>query len=66
DGYVHAGVQATMVDRTAGAAAGALIARGQLRLTVEFKINLLRPGRAAPLRSAGPDLRGRRDPGRPG
>ncbi len=45
DGYVHAGVQATMADHTAGAAAGTLIEQGQLLLTVEFKINLLRPGR---------------------
>lgn len=45
DGYVHAGVQATMADHTAGAAAGTLIAKGRLLLTVEFKINLLRPGR---------------------
>ena len=45
DGYVHAGVQATMADHTAGAAAGTLIARGEQLLTVEFKINLLRSGR---------------------
>lgn len=43
DSFVHAGVLATMADHTAGAAAGTLAARGQLVLTVEFKINLLRP-----------------------
>jgi uncharacterized protein (TIGR00369 family) len=43
DGYVHAGVQATMADHTAGAAAATLIACGQIVLTAEFKINLLRP-----------------------
>jgi uncharacterized protein (TIGR00369 family) len=41
--YVHAGVQATMADHTAGAAAGTLIAETDMVLTVEFKINLLRP-----------------------
>lgn len=43
DGYVHAGVQATMADHTAGAAAATLLKGGQIVLTAEFKINLLRP-----------------------
>lgn len=43
DGFVHAGVQATMADHTAGAAAATQAAAGQIVLTVEFKINLLRP-----------------------
>ncbi len=42
DGFVHAGVQATMADHTAGAAAGTLMGADELVLTVEFKINLLR------------------------
>lgn len=42
DGYVHAGVQATMADHTAGAAAATLLKAGQIVLTAEFKINLLR------------------------
>ncbi|MBU2054303.1 MAG: PaaI family thioesterase [Proteobacteria bacterium] len=42
DGYVHAGVQATMADHTAGAAAATLLQAGRIVLTVEFKINLLR------------------------
>ncbi|HEY5118765.1 MAG TPA: PaaI family thioesterase, partial [Anaerolineales bacterium] len=42
DGYVHAGVQATMADHTAGAAAATLLQVGQIVLTAEFKINLLR------------------------
>lgn len=42
DGFVHAGVQATMADHTAGAAAGTLMGVDELVLTVEFKINLLR------------------------
>ncbi|WP_169730682.1 PaaI family thioesterase [Calidithermus chliarophilus] len=44
DGFVHAGVQATMADHSAGTAA-TLIGPGQYVLTVEFKINLLRPAR---------------------
>jgi uncharacterized protein (TIGR00369 family) len=42
DGFVHAGVQATMADHTAGGAAATLIESGHMVLTVEFKINLLR------------------------
>ncbi|BBB29736.1 PaaI family thioesterase [Neptunomonas japonica] len=42
DGYVHAGVQATLADHTAGTAAVTLIEEGQRVLTAEFKINLLR------------------------
>lgn len=44
DGYAHAGVVATIADHTAGAAAGSLVADGNIVLTVEYKINLLRPG----------------------
>ncbi len=42
DGFVHAGVQATMADHTAGGAAATLLRRGQYVLSAEFKINLLR------------------------
>ncbi len=42
DGFVHAGVQATMADHTAGGAAATLIEPEHIVLTVEFKINLLR------------------------
>ena len=42
DGYVHAGVQATIADHTAGAAAASLVKEGQSVLSAEFKINLLR------------------------
>lgn len=41
-GVVHAGVQSTIADHTAGAAATTLLARGQFIVTAEFKINLLR------------------------
>jgi uncharacterized protein (TIGR00369 family) len=44
EGFVHAGVQATIADHTAGAAAGTLASAEQVILAVEFKINLLRPG----------------------
>ena len=42
DGFVHAGVQATMADHTAGGAAATLIEPDHIVLTVEFKINMLR------------------------
>lgn len=44
DNVVHAGVQTTVADHTAGAAAGTLIPPGAYVLSVEFKMNLLRPG----------------------
>jgi uncharacterized protein (TIGR00369 family) len=43
NGFVHAGVLATLGDHTAGAAAGSLVGVDEGVLTVEFKINLLRP-----------------------
>lgn len=42
DAYVHAGVQATLADHTAGAAAATLLEEEQIILTAEFKVNLLR------------------------
>lgn len=42
DGFVHAGVQATLADHTAGTAGVTLIKDGQMVLTAEFKINLLK------------------------
>ena len=50
DGYVHAGVQATVADHTAGAAAATLIREGQMVLTAEFRISLLRAARGDRLR----------------
>lgn len=50
DGYVHAGVQATVADHTAGAAAGTLLRPDQIVLSVEFKVNLLRPAQGIALR----------------
>jgi uncharacterized protein (TIGR00369 family) len=57
DGYVHAGVQATIADHTAGGAAGTLAAGGDLVLTVEFKINFLRPALGERLRCRATVLR---------
>jgi uncharacterized protein (TIGR00369 family) len=42
-GYFHAGATATIADSAAGYAALSLYPRGTGVLTVEFKINLLRP-----------------------
>ncbi len=53
DGYVHAGVLATMADHTAGAAAGTLAIESQSVLTIEFKINLLRPAKGESLHCRG-------------
>jgi uncharacterized protein (TIGR00369 family) len=43
DGFAHAGVIATMADHTAGYAAYTTVDEGYRILTVEFKINYLRP-----------------------
>jgi len=49
DGYVHAGVQATMADHTAGGAGALVIDKDQTVLSIEFKINLLRPAKGPEL-----------------
>ena len=43
DGFVHAGVIATMADHTAGYSAYTLVSDEHRILTIEFKINYLRP-----------------------
>jgi len=43
DGFIHAGVMATLADHTAGYAAFTMIPEGRRILTIEFKINFLRP-----------------------
>ncbi len=50
DGYVHAGVQATLADHSAGTAAATLLAENQIILTAEFKVNLLRAAKGERLR----------------
>jgi uncharacterized protein (TIGR00369 family) len=49
-GLIHAGVMATMCDHTAGCAARGQVGMDQDVLTVEFKINFLRPAVADRLR----------------
>lgn len=61
DGYVHAGVLATMADHTAGVAAATRVGDGETVLTAEFKIHLLRAARGTALRCVGEVLKaGRR------
>lgn len=50
DGFVHAGVQATVADHSAGTAASSLLLDGQQVLSAEFKINLLRSAKGPFLR----------------
>jgi uncharacterized protein (TIGR00369 family) len=42
DGYVHAGVQATVADHTAGGAGASLLRKGQYVLSTGIEIHLLR------------------------
>jgi uncharacterized protein (TIGR00369 family) len=57
DEVIHAGVQATLADHTAGAAAASLVGDDETVLTVEFKINLLRPAVGKALRARAEVLR---------
>lgn len=50
DGVVHAGVQATLADHTAGAAAMTLLPAGQTVLSINFQVNLLSPAQGDELR----------------
>lgn len=43
DGFIHAGVMATMADHTAGYSAFTTVPASMQILTIEFKINFLRP-----------------------
>lgn len=43
DGFIHAGVMATMADHTAGYSAFTIVPDTMQILTIEFKINFLRP-----------------------
>ena len=43
DGFIHAGVMATMADHTAGYSAFTIVPEDMQILTIEFKINFLRP-----------------------
>jgi len=48
-GVVHAGVIGTLADHTAGGAAQTHCGPGEMVVTAEFKLNLLRPGRGGAL-----------------
>ncbi|MCX7991536.1 MAG: PaaI family thioesterase [Proteobacteria bacterium] len=48
--FIHAGVIATMADHTAGAAGTTLIKEKEEILTIEFKINFIRPAEGEKLR----------------
>lgn len=50
NGFVHAGVLATLADHAAGGAAASVCAPGTTILTAEFKISFLRPAPAKRLR----------------
>ena len=56
-GLVHAGVQATLADHTAGGAGSTVITSDKHVLSVEFKINLLRPAITPKLRCRAEELK---------
>ena len=45
DGYLHAGIVTTIADSACGYAAFSLMPSGSAVLSIEFKVNLLRPAR---------------------
>ena len=49
DGFIHAGVMATMADHTAGYSAFTIVDEKFQVLTIEFKVNFLRPAYGAAL-----------------
>ncbi|NMT64262.1 PaaI family thioesterase [Marinobacter orientalis] len=49
DGFVHFGVQATLADHTAGAAGASMAKPGQIVLTSDFSLKLLRSARGTRL-----------------
>ncbi len=57
DGLVHGGVLATLADTAAALAAYTLAAPGQRIVTIEFKINYLRPAAGSALLCRGTVLR---------
>lgn len=50
DGFIHAGVMASMADHTAGYASYTTVTSAYRILTIEFKINYLRPAKGNLLR----------------
>lgn len=59
-GVAHAGVVATLADHTAGGAAVSLLPEGRGVVSIEFKVNLLRPARGERLRCKATVLKGGR------
>lgn len=57
NGFIHAGVQATMADHTAGAAASTRIPGGCYVVTAEIKVSYLRAARGDQLRCRSKVLR---------
>jgi uncharacterized protein (TIGR00369 family) len=55
--FVHAGVLATMADHTAGAAAATLVGPSEVVVTVEYKVNFLKPALGDVLRCRAEVLR---------
>ena len=51
DGFFHAGVTASLADTAAGYAAYTLMGEGERVLTIEFKVNLIRPAAGTRLRA---------------
>jgi uncharacterized protein (TIGR00369 family) len=52
-GFLHAGIVATILDSACGYAAFSLMAADVAVLTVEYKINLLRPAQGRTIRGQG-------------
>jgi uncharacterized protein (TIGR00369 family) len=55
--FIHAGVQSTLADHCAGSAAATLMSAEQTVVTVEYKINFLKPAVGARLRCRADVLR---------
>ncbi len=53
DGYVHAGVMATLADSAGGYATLSLLPRGSRVLAIEFKLNFIRPAIGNTVRATG-------------
>ena len=60
-GHVHAGVITTLADHTCGGAARAAVPIGSDVITIEFKVNFLRPVRGRHLTCRGETLRAGRN-----
>lgn len=56
-GFVHAGVLAAIADSACGYAALTLMPKGSAVLSVEFKMNLMKPARGALFRAVGEVVR---------